>query len=195
MVMCPESAAASIKSFIKRRGGDLHCRGPLALHCEMRLSQLVAIGATGAYHTPSGASFSARLQRLREMAIVVHQEVKKAGCEHCVRLEPPEPQGAMLHVYLRGDAQGILRAHEAACSASGVRVLNHLRGPGHSVLHGGGALVDNSSKQWLYFEWNCGPGNIEATDQQVRQGWSSFLTQLTNLTSDTTQPAEKKQKR
>ena len=192
MVVCPEAAAASIKSFIKRRGGDLHCRGPLALHCEMRLSQLVAIGATAACHTPSGASFSARLQRLREMAILVHQEVKKAGCEHCVRLEPVEPQGAMLHVYLKGDAQGILKAHEAASTASGVRVLNHLRGPGHSILHGGGAPFDNSSRQWQYFEWNCGCSNIEATDRQVRQGWSSFLAELT---SDAAHPAEKKRKR
>ena len=102
--------------------------------------------------------------RLREMVRIIQGELELTGNQHRVIFEPSIPQGddkpslgmiltqcgahtaSMVHCYILGGHSAIKDASERAASASGVEVLNFVRGAGHPRLQQRPDF-DNSSGQ------------------------------------------------
>lgn len=159
MLLGPEDVVKDVRATLGRRGGKLFTFGPLALSAELNLDETLP-------------RFEARYRRLCEMVQVVKSVVAALGPEAPVPVfDPPEPQSAMIHVYLPGDRARLERIHDKAAQATGVTLWNKFRGKGHPRPN----QDDDDPTEWSYFEWSIGNGNVEATDDAVRAGWATFL--------------------
>jgi len=153
----------------KRRGADLHTRGPLSLSCEVSLDGV---------HNDSGANtgFAARYARLCEMVALITNMNRAAGGDDSARsifFDPQVPESCMVHCYMRGDRAIIEQLHEQSGAETQVRLWNRFRGSGHPQPRGGDDC--QAEEEWSYFEWSMGPGNMIISDADLHKGWSSFL--------------------
>jgi len=106
-------------------------------------------------------SFGERWQLLRRLAALV------SASDGRVRFEPLEPECCHAHCYLRGSADVLDAARDAALRETGVRVYRKLRGEG----------VGAESSE-CYFEWVVGPGQLGLSDELVLGAWAAFLRAL-----------------
>lgn len=225
MLFGSEELVANAKVWGKRRGADVFSRGSVALDSEVRFRALYPeIGARiGDTQRPDdSASWTAlgtrsalqgvlsverRLWVLREYVIVVQQMAAEAKCD-AIRFDPPVPQSAMVHCYLKGTAALIDDCHARARKRSGVRLWNQLRGSGHEELPSAeSGELERLCGQWSYFEWSMGAGNtppwsddmavrahaMASSLDAVRRGWREFIGELVKSGAASTR-AEKRQR-
>ena len=167
---------ADAKVWQKRRGSNAFTFGPAALSCECHLERALDGTVLG---------FDERLDWLRRMAATVTSVAAEAGNSAAAPFfffDPPTPQSAMVHGYLKGDAPLLEAAHERARERTGVRLWNALRGRGHAALPqmGGGArpVEEVDAVGWQYFEWSAGPANAAIPEEVAERGWRAFFAEL-----------------
>uniref|UniRef100_A0A7S2CKD3 Uncharacterized protein n=1 Tax=Haptolina brevifila TaxID=156173 RepID=A0A7S2CKD3_9EUKA len=126
------------------------------------------------------------------MVAAITALVQRLSSKAIVRFDPPVPRCAMVHCYLHAPAETLEACHTRAREASGVRLWNALRGPGHEkvVIKRGGRLepvLNNEERSWQYFEWSVGFGNMHVKISDVERGWTAFLEELLPVLSESCQ--------
>lgn len=134
-----------------------------------------AISCLARWHecTPPGAdsplaAFTARYLHLHNTVDALTALAVQRGWG--MRFDPPQPQSAMIHVYLKGQERDLVAAHDQVAQSTGRRLWNRLRGRGHSQAAGAG--------DEYYFEWSIGPANAEIPVDLICRAWTLFFREL-----------------
>ena len=133
----------------RRMGGTAYTALPTALSCR--------VGYDANRH-----SFKSRWQLLERLAARL-----TASHQSLVRFEPAVPQCCHAHCYLKGSAEQLDAARDAALAETGVRIYRKLR-----------CVGVGPNREECYFEWVVGPEQLKLSEDLIMQAWDSFLRAL-----------------
>merc|ERR1719272_2420271 len=149
--------------FWRQRLGGLHKSFfPTWLDCKGKFDAIHA-------HNP----YTARFDRLCELVHTLHQKVLTVDSP--VRFWPRVPNACMIHVYIYGHPEDLMRVHKVAEQISGVALFDTFQGHGFGYRFNQGAFTQES---WQYFEWRMGVGHEQVTEDDLVHAWAVFLEQL-----------------
>ena len=149
--------------FWRQRLGGLHKSFfPTWLDCKGKFDAIQA-------HNP----FTERFDRLCELVHTLHQKVITANSP--VRFWPRVPNASMIHVYVYGHPEDLMRVHKIAEQISGVALFEGFNGDGFGYRFKQGAFARDS---WQYFEWRMSVGHEQVTEDDLVYAWTVFLEQL-----------------
>jgi hypothetical protein len=158
MLLGPTAFITEARVWLRRFGGNVFTAFPLALSCATQFRVFMA--------GPDDRTFFRRADKLRRVVALLQvwdHRVYILGCGCPVHLEvvvvmqaelgeesaagqflftPPAPHVCLVHAYIRGDADRIVRARDEVQRATGVRVFRVLRG-----------TAMGPGKDLCYFEW------------------------------------------
>jgi len=153
MLLGSEGFVAHSTTWLKRTGGNVFTRGPLPLHCEAQFRR---------YILDDAQTFTRRWEKMKRLV----SAIQRAPGSDILRFDPGVPQSAMVHAYLKGDADTLERIHGMVQQETGVKLWNRLRGRGHP---------QDDGATWSYFEWSIGPGNLDVDEADVTPAWAKFF--------------------
>jgi len=161
MLLGSEGFVEHSTTWLKRTGGNVFTRGPLPLHCEAQFRR---------YILDDAQTFTRRWEKMKRLVKAIqkvagHSESPWSDVD-ILRFEPRVPQSAMVHGYLKGDADALEQIHAVVQRENGVKLWNRLRGRGHP---------QDDGANWCYFEWSIGPGNLDVDERDAAPAWAKFF--------------------
>lgn len=110
--------------------------------------------------------FRHRFERLTKLVAVLREDMLVMGS---VRFTPEVICSCTTHVYMRGAAEDLEAIHEEVCADTGIRIWDHLRGPGFEAR-----FASSDDDPWCYFEWTLGEHNMQIPDDVILDAWAEF---------------------